>query len=136
MKDRENSSFSYSYSAKEREEIKNIRDKYVLSEKGEEDGMTKLRRLDESVTSKATVIALVMGIIGALVMGTGMSLIMTDLAKAIHMSSDVALVVGIVLGVLGMAVASLAYPVYDLTVKKERERIAPEIIRLTDELMK
>ncbi|MBQ8741918.1 MAG: hypothetical protein IJZ03_00965 [Clostridia bacterium] len=98
--------------------------------------MTKLRRLDESVTSKATVIALVMGIIGALVMGTGMSLIMTDLAKAIHMSSDVALVVGIVLGVLGMAVASLAYPVYDLTVKKERERIAPEIIRLTDELMK
>lgn len=125
--------FNYTYSAKEQDEIRKIRNKYTNTVT-EEDNMTKLRRLDESVTSKATVISLVVGVIGTLIMGFGMSLIMTDIGN--NLGTAGALIVGIVLGVIGLGIACTAYPIYNHTVKKEREKIAPEIIRLTDELMK
>ena len=125
--------FKYTYSAKEQDEIKRIRQKYLSKE---EDSMTRLRKLDASATSKATVIALVIGIIGALILGTGMSLIMTDLAVLLGMTGMTNMIVGIVLGVLGIVLVALAYPMYSKLLKRERERIAPEILRLTDELMK
>ena len=125
--------FNYTYSSKEQEEIKNIRQKYMESE---ENGMARLRRLDAGVTQKATIFSLVAGIIGALVMGFGMSLAMTNLYEFFNISATLAMVVGIIVGIVGMACAGLAYPIYNCVLKKEREKIAPEIIRLTDELMK
>ena len=127
------SSFKYTYSAKEQDEIKRIRQKYQSQE---EDSMTRLRKLDASTTSKATVIALVFGIVGALIFGMGMSLIMTDLAVLLGMKGMTNIIVGIITGVLGVILAALAYPVYSKVLKREREKIAPEILRLTDELMK
>lgn len=127
------SSFKYTYSAKEQDEIKKIRQKYQSQE---EDSMTRLRKLDASATSKATVIALVLGIGGALILGMGMSLIMTDLAVLLGMTGMTNIIVGIITGVLGVILAALAYPVYSKVLKREREKIAPEILRLTDELMK
>lgn len=116
--------FSYTYSAKEQEEIKKIREKYVPKEA---DKMEQLRRLDAGVTQKGTAISLVVGIIGALILGTGMSMCMvwTEL-----------FVLGIIVGIVGIVMVSAAYPLYSYVTKKEREKIAPEIIRLTDELMK
>ena len=125
MDNSENKGFNYTYSAKEQEEVKNIRKKYMPQE---EDKMQLLRRLDESVNQKASVISLVIGIIGALIMGTGMSLCMVW--------AGVLFIPGIIVGVIGIALVCLAYPAYNKTLKKEREKIAPEIIRLTDELMK
>ena len=125
MDNNENKGFNYTYSAKEQEEVKNIRKKYMTQE---EDKMQLLRRLDESVNQKASVISLVIGIIGALIMGIGMSCCMVW--------ADVLFIPGIVIGVIGIALVCLAYPAYNKTLKKEREKIAPEIIRLTDELMK
>ena len=127
--------FNYTYSAKEQEEIKAIREKYSAPEKSE-DKMDKLRRLDASVTQKATVVSLVLGIVGALILGTGMSLAMTDIGKIVGFSLKVSLVVGILIGIVGIILVCVAYPAYNSIVKKERKRIAPEIIRLTDELMK
>ena len=98
--------------------------------------MTQLRRLDASVHSKATAVALVLGIIGALIMGCGMSLIMTDIGAILGAPSNLAMLIGVPIGIVGMVLVCLAYPVYNRTVKKEREKIAPEIIRLADELMK
>ena len=126
-------SFNYTYSAKEQEEIKRIRKKYVAPAT-EEDKMAQLRRLDASVYSKATTAALVIGIIGALVMGLGMSIVMTDIGAAL--GTILAMIVGVGIGVIGIVLICLAYPMYTRTLKKEREKIAPEIIRLTDELMK
>ena len=116
--------FSYTYSAKQQEEIKKIREKYLPKEANK---MEQLRRLDESVTRKGTVFSLVVGIIGTLVLGVGMCccLVWTDFFA-----------VGIVVGLVGIAIVSAAYPLYNYITKKEREKIAPEIIRLTDELMK
>lgn len=125
--------FKYTYSAKEQDEIKRIRQKYLSQE---EDSMTRLRKLDALATSKATVIALVLGIVGALILGTGMSFIMTDLPALLGMTGMINMIVGIIAGVLGIILVALAYPVYSKVLKSERERIAPEILKLTDELMK
>lgn len=126
-------SFQYTYSAKEQEEIRNIRKKYAATIE-EEDKMTQLRRLDASVYSKANIASLVVGILGALLLGTGMSLIMTDLGKML--GSFWALLIGIGVGVIGIVLIAMAYPTYNYTLGREREKIAPDILRLTDELMK
>ena len=128
-----NEGFNYTYSAKEQEEIKAIRKKYAASEETE-DKMTQLRRLDASVYSKASTAALAVGIVGALIMGIGMSLVMTDIGAVLGMV--LAMIIGISIGVVGIVLVCLAYPIYNRTLKKEREKIAPEILRLTDELMK
>ena len=96
--------------------------------------MARLRRLDGEVTRKATVAALSIGIIGALIMGTGMSLVMTDIGE--YLGIENTMIIGIIIGVIGIAAVAAAYPLYDYVTKKEREKIAPEIIRLSDELMK
>lgn len=120
-----NETFLYTYSAKEQEEVKRIRDKYIPKE---EDKMEQLRRLDASVNEKATIRSIIVGIIVTLIMGIGMCCCMVW--------ADVWFVPGIVIGLAGMAVIGAAYPVYSKTLKKERAKIAPEIMRLTDELMK
>ena len=131
----ENNGFQYTYSAREQAELKRIRDKYTAPTEVE-DKMARLRRLDASVTNTAQAVALVFGVIGTLILGFGMSLCMTDLSKSLGISGDVAMVIGIIVGVVGGILASLAYPIYNAIVKAKRKKLAPEIIRLTDELMK
>ena len=125
--------FKLTYSAKEQEELRKIRQKYVPKEV---DRMEQLRKLDAGVTRKAVVISLVAGIIGALVLGFGMSLIMTDVGETLGLYGKIQVVLGVVMGMIGVVLVSVAYPIYNRIARKERERIAPEIIRLTDELMK
>lgn len=127
--------FSYTYSAKEQAELKRIRDKYTAPTEAE-DKMARLRRLDASVTNTAQAVALLFGVIGTLILGFGMSLIMTELAEALGISGDAAMMIGITVGVAGGILASLAYPLYNAIVKAKRKKLASEIIRLTDELMK
>ena len=135
MDNKNKETFSYTYSAKEQEEIKTIRKKYV-EEEPTEDKMSLLRRLDAAVTQKATTIALVFGVIGVLIMGIGMSLAMTEIGEMIGLLGSMSMLVGILIGIVGIILVCMAYPVYNRIIKKEREKIAPEIIRLTDELMK
>jgi hypothetical protein len=131
----EKSGFTYTYSAKEQAELKRIRDKYTAPTEVE-DKMARLRRLDASVTNTAQAVALVFGIIGALILGFGMSLIMTDFAEILGFGETMAMVIGIPVGIGGGILASLAYPIYNAIVKAKRKKLAPEIIRLTDELMR
>lgn len=125
--------FSYTYSAIEQEEIRKIREKYQPKK---EDDMSRLRKLDAKVTQKATISSLVIGIIGALIMGTGMSLVMTDLGKIFGMQGNSSIAIGVIAGVLGMILAGAAYPTYGKVLKKEREKAAPEILRISEELIK
>lgn len=130
-----NESFQYTYSAKEQDEIKTIRSKYSPPEETQ-DKLSRLRKLDEGVTKKASAAALGLGILGSLVLGSGMSLFMTDLGKALCADSVLAILLGILIGIVGILLICIAYPAYLQVVKKERKKIAPEILRLTDELMK
>ena len=129
----EQNNFTYTYSAKDRDEIRAIRSKY---EKREESKMERLRRLDRGAENRATAISLIFGIIGTLILGFGMSLIMSELSSMLGLSGISSIALGVILGVAGGVLVALAYPVYNYVIKKERERIAPEILRLTDELMK
>ena len=131
----EQNGFIYTYSAKEQAELKRIRDKYTAPTEVE-DKMARLRRLDANVTNTAQAIALVFGVIGTLILGFGMSLCMTDLGEILGSYRDMAMIIGIIVGVIGGILASLAYPIYNAIVKVKRKKLAPEIIRLTDELMK
>lgn len=125
--------FSYTYSAKQQEEIKRIRDRYLPPQ---EDKMEQLRRMDAGVTKKASCVSLVIGVAGTLLLGFGMSLVMSDMGGLFHLSPEAAMAAGVLTGILGIAVLASAWPVWLRTVKKEREKIAPEILRLTEELMK
>lgn len=123
--DNKDMSFAFSYSAAQQDEVQRIRSRYMPRE---EDKMETLRRLDASVAKKGTAISLVIGVVSALVLGLGMCCCMVW--------GGVWFIPGIVIGIVGIAGVAVAYPAYKRITEKERERIAPEIIRLTDELMK
>ena len=127
--------FNYKYSGSLQAEIKQIREKYTQKTE-EEDKMTRLRRLDASVTQTAQVLALILGVIGTLILGFGMSLIMTELKEILGSARDMAMIIGILIGIPGGILATLAFPIYNTVVKRKRRKLAPEILRLTDELMK
>ena len=122
--------FSFTYSANQQKEVEAIRKKYLPQEA---DKMEQLRRLHAIPTQKAQAVSLAVGIIGALIMGTGMSLCMTELSGFL---GGTAMFIGIPVGVIGMVLVALAYPIYNRVLKKQREKIAPEILRLSDELLK
>lgn len=122
-----NETFNYTYSAAQQDEIKKIREKYSAP-KEREDKMKRLRRLDRSVTKPGTIVSLMVGIVSTLVMGTGMNMCMVW--------GDKLFIPGIIVGVVGMIGVIVAYPLYSLVTKSRREKLAPEIIRLSDELMK
>ena len=118
-------SFSYTYSAKQQQEILEIRKKYLPAE---EDKMARIRKLDASVTRKGTLVSVSMGIVGCLLLGAGMSCSMV-FAGAWFLP-------GIVLGLIGIVTMAVAYPVFTHIMRKERARIAQQILELTDELLK
>lgn len=114
--------FNYTYSAKQQEAVQKIRQKYVPKE---ESKLEQLVKLDQSAEQKGVIWSLVIGVIGILIMGGGMSLVMVQYN----------MLVGIPVGIAGMVLAAVAYPLYTRITKKQREKLAPQILALTDELM-
>lgn len=119
----EKETFTYTYSASQQDEIQRIRKKYLPPE---EDKMEQLRRLDQSATKKGTRISIVVGVLGALLLGLGMSCTMVWMEQWFFP--------GIVIGVAGIACIAAAYPLYVRITRKEREKLAPRILELTEEL--
>lgn len=126
----ENHSFEYTYSAQQQQEVEAIRQKYLPKE---EDKMEQLRRLHAIPGQKAQAAALSAGVVGTLIMGTGMSLVMTEIGDLL---GSLAIVAGITVGIVGIVLAALAYPIYNRVLKKQRQKIAPEILQLSGELLR
>ena len=126
MENKENrEGFSYTYSAEEQQELKRIREKYLPKE---ENKMEQIRSLDSKATGKATMIAIIIGVIGTLLLGVGMCCTLVWQGRWF--------VPGIFVGIIGIGIVAIAYPIYNKTLKTEREKIAPEVLRLTEELLK
>lgn len=123
--DRENS-FEYTYSAPQQKEIQKIRRKYLPKEQAESK-LDELRRLDRSAEKPGTVVSLILGVLGTLIFGAGMSCVLV-------LPHTEYFVWGIVIGLAGMVILALAYPVYKWMTKKRRAKIAPRILELTEEL--
>lgn len=118
------STFEYTYSASRQEEVEAIKKKYLPNE----DKMEQLRKLDRSVEQQATIWSIAVGVVGTLIMGGGMSLTMVGPQELF--------VVGIILGILGMLVLAAAFPVYKWVLKKQRKKVTPQILALSEELLK
>ena len=121
----DNKKFNYSYSADDIPEIEKIRSKYIEKE---ETSLDTLRRLDKRATLPGTMVSVSMGIIGTLLFGAGMSCVMVW--------SDNLFILGIIVGIIGIAFAAAAYPVYSRITKACRKKIAPKIMELSDKLIK
>lgn len=133
MMSENNNEFNYTYSSKQQEEIKKIRQKY---EAPTENKMERLVKLDKKASQKAQAVGITLGVIGTLLLGLGMSLIMSDLSDHLGIDGIVAAISGIIIGLLGGVIAVSAYPLYNICLKKQRKKIASEIIRLSNELLK
>lgn len=118
-----NETFKYEYSSEKAKVVDDIVNKYVAKE---DDKLTQIKKLDAAVERKATIKAITVGVIGALIMGAGMSIIMEASASFF--------VAGIVVGLIGMAVMAIAFPIHKRTLKKEREAVAAQILALSQEI--
>ena len=111
--------------------VQKIRTQYTEKE---HTALDALRALDRKVKRPATTFAYVFGSLGAVIMGGGMSLIMTDIAETVGIRNP--MVYGIVIGVVGLLMAIVNYPVYKKLLGKRRQKYADEIIALSDRITK
>lgn len=115
-------SFSYTYSAHQQEEIKNILEKYVPKE---ESTIDKIHRLDKQAERPGMVMSLTIGIIGTLLLGVGMTCAL-EWTKFF--------ILGIIAGVIGIALILSAFPIFKKITDKQREKVAPQIIELSEKI--
>jgi len=93
-----------------------------------------LKELDAKVKRPANVFAYTFGAVSAVVMGAGMSLVMTEIGAIIGLAS--AMIPGIIIGVVGMGMALSTYPIYKKMLSARKKKYAPEIMKLSDKIMK
>ena len=115
--------FEYTYSAKQQQEIESIRKKYLPKE---EDKMERIRKRDREAERPGMIAALATGVIGALILGIGMCCTMVW--------GESLFVLGIFVGVIGSALIAAAYPLYKKVTRVQREKVAEQILALTNEL--
>jgi hypothetical protein len=111
--------------------VQKIRTQYTEKQHTELDA---LKALDAKVKRPANVFAYTYGSLGAIVMGAGMSLVMTDIGTMLGLEST--MVPGIVIGIVGMAMALNTYPIYKKILSSRKKKFAPEILALSEKLMR
>lgn len=111
--------------------VQKIRSQYTEKESTELDA---LRALDTKVKRPANVFAYMFGSVSAIIMGAGMSLVMTDIGATIGIAEP--MVPGIVTGIIGMLMVSANYPAYKRILSSRRKKYADKIITLSDNIMK
>ena len=126
----ENNAFNYQYSASRAKEAQSIRQKYMPKE---ESPIERLRELDRRVSRPAQVFGYVFGSISAVIMGGGMSFIMTDLADKLGLGNM--LVPGVIIGVVGLIMAAVNYPIYKGILAARKKKYAAEVIELSERIM-
>ena len=117
--------FSYQYSAKQNREVEHIRRKYLPKE---ENKMETLRKLDARVQMAGTISSLCIGVVGALVFGLGMCFFLDVFVGEVWLTA--------LLMVLGAVIMIPAYPIYRRIARKTKAELTPEILRLSEEIMK
>ena len=107
-----------------------IRAQYMEKQPG---ALDELRRLDRKVKRPANAFAYVFGSIGALIMGAGMSLVMTDVAAKLGLGDM--MIPGIVIGLVGLACVIVNYPIYGGILRARRKKYAEQILALSDSIV-
>ncbi|MBQ8731634.1 MAG: hypothetical protein IJY82_02235 [Oscillospiraceae bacterium] len=110
--------------------VEKIRTQYTEKEQTELDD---LKALDAKVKRPANLFAYIFGSVSALVMGSGMSLVMTEVAQTIGLANPMPY--GLVIGIVGLVMALVNYPIYKTILNNRRKKYASRIIALSDEIM-
>ena len=110
--------------------VQKIRTQYTEKQHTELD---ELKALDAKVKKPANTFGYTYGSVSAIVMGTGMSLVMTDIGSVVGLAS--AMVSGIAIGVVGMGMALTTYPIYKRILNSRKKKYAPEIMALSEKIM-
>ena len=121
----ENNTFHYTYSAARNKEVESIRNKYMHRE---ESKLETLKKLDSRVQGAGMIESLSIGIIGALVFGIGMCFFLDVFAGAAWLSA--------LFMIIGTVIMIPAYPIYRRIARKTKTELTPEILRLSEEIMK
>ena len=121
----ENKPFTYNYSAVRNKEVESIRRKYLPEE---ESKLETLKRLDYKVQSAGMIESLCIGIIGALVFGIGVCFFLDVFAGAVWLTA--------LFMIIGTLLMIPAYPIYRRIARQTKEKLTPEILRLSEEIMK
>ena len=111
--------------------VQKIRSQYTEKQHTELDS---LKALDAKVKRPANIFGYTFGSLSAIIMGAGMSLVMTDIGTTIGLSDS--MIPGIAIGVVGMAMALLTYPIYKKMLTSRKQKYALEILDLSDKIMK
>ena len=111
--------------------VEKIRSQYTETAHTELD---TLKALDAKVRKPAKVFGFIYGSIGAVVMGAGMSLVMTDIGAMLGMTET--LLPGIAVGIVGLAIALTTYPIYKKILNARKKKYAPQIMELSERIMK
>ena len=122
--------FQYTYDAKMSQEVQRIRQKYLPHEQTD---LEKLKALDAKVKRAPDVFAYIYGSISAIVMGAGMSLVMTDIGAYFGIVNS--MIPGIGIGLLGMALALSTYPIYCGLLDARKKKYGPQILELSEMLI-
>ena len=110
--------------------VQKIRTQYTEKENTKLD---ELKALDAKVKRHANIFAYIFGSVSAVIMGSGMSLVMTDIGSTIGI--DNAMVPGIIIGIIGMLMALVNYPIYKKMLASRKEKYADQIIELSDKII-
>lgn len=119
-----NATFTYQYSAEKNKEVENIRSKYLPKE---ENKFERLKHLDRKVQNAGVIESLCVGIVGSLVFGVGMCIGLGAIAGKMWLA--------VVLGVIGTIIMIPAYFIYKKIAQNVKEELAPEILKLSEEIM-
>ena len=111
--------------------VEKIRSQYTEARHTELDA---LKALDARVKKPAHIFGYVYGTIGAIVMGAGMSLVMTDIGSVLGMAET--MVPGIAVGLVGLLMACTTYPIYKKILNIRKKKYAPQILELSERAMK
>ena len=111
--------------------VQKIRTQYMEKESTEIDD---LRELDTQVKRPANIFAYVFGSIGAVIMGAGMSLVMTDITDIVGIGGNPT-VLGIIIGIFGMILALANYPIYKKILAGRKNKYGAKILELSEKIM-
>lgn len=127
MQDKDGKEFNYTYVAlteEQRREVASIRRQYETKEESS-DTVGKIKRLDWRVKNVPTMISLILGVVGLLIFGTGMALVL-EFSEIVW---------GVIVAAVGILPLAFAYPLFNFVHRHLTKKYAPEILRLSDELL-
>ena len=123
-----------SFNMKEKAEeflVNKIRSQYIQNDKKE---LKELVNLDKKVKLRPSILAYVLGTIGALIMGFGMSLTMTNIGSTLGIKNT--MLIGTILGIIGIVICVINYPINNKYLEVRKAKFSTEILKLTDKLQR